>query len=136
LLALKAEEAKEEAKVLGHLTGLVESDAAELRINVETVGVYDFLFAKAKYAHSISGCNVELNDHGIIDLKGAVHPLLGADTVPLRFSIGTGYSSLVITGPNTGGKTVALKTVGLLTLMVQSGLLVPVQKGSTFTVFA
>lgn len=136
LHALRAEEAREEAKVLSHLTGLAEEAEHELRMNVETIGEYDYLFAKAKYALSIGGRNVEVNDAGVIDFRGAVHPLLGSNMVPLGFSIGRKYRSLIITGPNTGGKTVALKTVGLLTLMVQSGLLVPVQEGSTFAVFA
>lgn len=136
LQALRAEEAREEAKVLGYLTGLAEEAEHELRMNVETIGEYDYLFAKAKYALSIGGRNVAVNDEGVIDFRGAVHPLLGSGMVPLGFSIGRRYRSLIITGPNTGGKTVALKTVGLLTLMVQSGLLVPVQEGSTFAVFA
>jgi MutS2 family protein len=132
---LRTEEAREEAKVLAFLTGLVEEAEKELRLNVETVGVYDFLFAKAKYALSIDGCNVELNDQGIIDIRGAIHPLLGPGTVPLNLTIGTQYKSLIITGPNTGGKTVALKTAGLLTLMVQTGLLIPAKAGSNFSVF-
>lgn len=135
LLDLRAEEAREEAKVLGYLTGLVEEAEQEFRMNIETVGVYDFLFAKAKYALSIGGCNVEINDRGMIDIQQATHPLLGSGSVPLNFSIGLHYKSLIITGPNTGGKTVALKTVGLLTLMVQSGLLVPVKAGSKLSIF-
>lgn len=131
----RAEELREEAKVLSWLTGLVEEAERELRINIETVGEYDFLFARAKYARSIGGRNVELNDQGVLDIRGATHPLLGSGTVPLNIAIGTPYKTLVITGPNTGGKTVALKTVGLLTLMVQSGLLAPVQSGSRFSVF-
>jgi len=132
---LRAEEAREETKVLALLTGLVEDNAAELRLNAETVGAYDFLFAKAKYALAIDGVPVEVNDAGVVDVRGARHPLLGGGMVPLDFSIGRTYRSLIITGPNTGGKTVALKTIGLLTLMVQSGLLVPVAPGSTFAVF-
>ncbi|HZG78288.1 MAG TPA: DNA mismatch repair protein MutS [Paenibacillus sp.] len=132
---LRAEEAREETKVLAQLTGLVEESESELRLNAEAVGAYDFLFAKAKYALAIDGAWVGVNDAGVIDARGARHPLLGAGMVPLDFSIGRTYRSLVITGPNTGGKTVALKTIGLLTLMVQSGLLVPVAPGSEFAVF-
>ncbi|WP_199615343.1 endonuclease MutS2 [Paenibacillus alkalitolerans] len=135
LNALRAEEAREETKVLSMLTGLLESYEHELRINAEAVGGYDFLFAKAKYARAIGGCPAEVNDTGVIDVREAVHPLLGRGMVPLDFSIGRSYRTLIITGPNTGGKTVALKTVGLLTLMVQSGLLVPAAPGSMFAVF-
>ncbi len=130
-----AEESKEEMKVLGDLTALTESYNRELSINTETVGILDFLLAKAKYAMTIDAVPVELNLNGIIDIRGARHPLMANSMVPLDFSIGEVYSSLIITGPNTGGKTMALKSVGLLTLMMQSGLLVPVLKGSRMAVF-
>ncbi|MBE3646820.1 endonuclease MutS2 [Paenibacillus polymyxa] len=130
-----AEESKEEMKVLGDLTAMAESYNRELSINTETVGILDFLLAKAKYAMTLDAVSVELNDDGIIDIYGARHPLMAHTMVPLDFSIGEGYSSLIITGPNTGGKTMALKSVGLLTLMVQSGLLVPVLQGSRMAVF-
>ncbi|MFB9752219.1 DNA mismatch repair protein MutS [Paenibacillus hodogayensis] len=136
LAELRGDEAREEAKVLAGLTEWVEKVAYELQTNVDTIGTYDFLFAKAKYAMAIGGRNVALNDRGEIRLHRAVHPLLGSAMVPLDFAIGNAYRSLIITGPNTGGKTVALKTVGLLVLMVQSGLLVPVGEGSELSVFA
>ncbi|NOU91748.1 DNA mismatch repair protein MutS [Paenibacillus sp. LMG 31456] len=135
LSSLRAEEAREETKVLSDLTALAEESAQQFQVNVETVGTYDFLFAKAKYALAIGGSNVKLNEEGIIELREAKHPLLGNQMVPLHFAIGKKYKSLIITGPNTGGKTLALKTVGLLTVMVQSGLLVPVQEGSLFSVY-
>ncbi|MCR8645989.1 DNA mismatch repair protein MutS [Paenibacillus sp. N1-5-1-14] len=132
---LKSEEGVEETKILSDLTMVVERYAAEFLINVDTVGAYDFLFAKAKFALSIGGANVDLNEEGIIELHEARHPLMGGKMVPLNFQIGSKYNSLVITGPNTGGKTLALKTVGTLTIMIQSGLLVPVQAGSKLAVF-
>lgn len=135
LLGRRAEEAREESKILGLLTQLTEQSANELQRNVETIGVYDFLFAKAKYALVSGGRNVALNKEGVIRLQNATHPLLGADMVPLDFAIGERYQTLIITGPNTGGKTIALKTVGLLTLMAQSGMLVPAGDGSTIGVF-
>ncbi|MFB0840837.1 endonuclease MutS2 [Paenibacillus oleatilyticus] len=135
LTGLKAEEAREELKVLSDLTALAESCEQQLLTNIETVGTYDFIFAKAKYALAIGGFNVELNDQGIIDLREAKHPLLNRPMVPLNFVIGRRYKSLIITGPNTGGKTLTLKTVGLLTVMAQSGLLVPVREGSLLSVF-
>ena len=135
LNGLKGEEEREVTKVLMVLSALVEEFTADLQVNVETVGVYDFLFAKAKYALAIGGANVELNEQGFIRVKEARHPLLGKQMIPLNFEIGYRYKSLIITGPNTGGKTLTLKTVGLLTVMVQSGLLVPVQEGSLFSTF-
>lgn len=135
LTALKAEEEREVTKVLMQLSAFAEEYTHELTVNVETVGMYDFLFAKAKYALAIGGANVELNERGIIDVKEARHPLLGPKMVPLHLKIGREYKSLIITGPNTGGKTLTLKTIGLLTMMVQSGLLVPVQEGSRFSIF-
>lgn len=135
LRAYGADEAREEAKVLGHLTELAEENAHELSVNYETLGAYDFLFAKAKYGYSIDARAVKLNEQGIMDIKSGRHPLLGSSSVPLDFRIGQDYNALIITGPNTGGKTVSLKTVGLLTLMVQSGLLVPVAEGSTLAIY-
>ncbi|UUZ90634.1 hypothetical protein LJK87_32815 [Paenibacillus sp. P25] len=134
LSALRAEEAAEEMKVLGMLTELTESFRHELSINLETIGHYDFLFAKAKLAKTYDGKVPELNEEGLIVIKGGRHPLLGG-AVPLDCTLGDNYRALIITGPNTGGKTVALKTVGSLTLMVQSGLPVPVEAGSRFAVY-
>ncbi|MFE4571067.1 endonuclease MutS2 [Paenibacillus chitinolyticus] len=135
LSGLRAEEAREELKVLSDLTALAESCDQQFLTNIETVGTYDFIFAKAKYALAIGGSNVELNDQGIIDLCEAKHPLLNRPMVPLNFVIGRRYKSLIVTGPNTGGKTLSLKTVGLLTVMAQSGLLIPVREGSLLSVF-
>lgn len=133
---LKIEEEKEVYKILSTLTVLVEDHEREIKINVEVTLQYDFLFAKAKYSRVIGGYSVKLNEENVIHIKQGKHPLLGSAAVPLDFVIGRDYRSLVITGPNTGGKTVALKTVGLLTIMVQSGLHVPVAEGSEFAIFA
>ncbi|OAB39817.1 endonuclease MutS2 [Paenibacillus glacialis] len=133
---LEADEAREEGIVLHELTLLLEAEVAAIHLNIEITGTYDFIIAKAKYARSIGGVAVQLNDKGIIDVKGAKHPLLLQKMIPLSVKIGQGYRSLIITGPNTGGKTVALKTLGLLTLMAQSGMLVPVDSGSNFAVFS
>jgi DNA mismatch repair protein MutS2 len=131
----RSEEAQEVFKVLGHLTQLIETHLHELNINLETIGHYDFLFAKAKYAQIIDGREALLNKSGLIRIEKGRHPLLGKSAIPLDITIGESYRTLIITGPNTGGKTVALKTVGLLTMMIQSGLLVPVGEGSSFHVF-
>ncbi len=132
---LNADEAREETKVLSELTSMTEQYEHELRMNADTVGIYDFIIARGKYALSIGGRNVDINQQGLIRLRNATHPLIGASMVPLDFAIGDRYKTLIITGPNTGGKTSALKTVGLITLMVQSGLLVPVGEGSQCAVF-
>ncbi|XID95404.1 endonuclease MutS2 [Paenibacillaceae bacterium WGS1546] len=125
----------EESRILARLTGEAEEYARELAVNLEAVGHYDFLFAKAKWGLAIGGSAPELNEDGAIELKEARHPLLSVDPVPLNIRTGGDCRALLITGPNTGGKTVALKTVGLLTLMAQSGLLVPAAKGSRIAVF-
>ncbi|WP_068782804.1 endonuclease MutS2 [Paenibacillus phocaensis] len=132
---LLGEEAREEAKILGYLAGLVEREAADLMRNIEITGTYDFIFAKAKYAAAIGGTAVQLSDTGYTVIRGAKHPKLLQTMVPLDMAIGADYRTLIITGPNTGGKTVVLKTFGLLSLMVQSGLLVPVAQDSRFAVY-
>jgi DNA mismatch repair protein MutS2 len=132
---LRFQEEKEVYRVLSTLTGMVESHEHELSVNVETMAQLDFAFAKAKFSKAIDGRAVRVNSESRIRIHGGKHPLLGGSAVPLHFYIGGEYRALVITGPNTGGKTVALKVVGLLTLMVQSGLHPPVEEGSEFAVF-
>lgn len=84
----------------------------------------DFAFAKAKLARKMRATMPEINDEGIVNLAKARHPLLNKDNVvPIDIRLGEGYRTLLITGPNTGGKTVSMKTLGLLVLMTQSGLL-------------
>jgi DNA mismatch repair protein MutS2 len=132
---LFADEEVEVQKVLSYLTGLVEEKEQQIRLAIETMVHYDFLFAKAKYCRSINGSKVRINDSGEIDLIGAKHPLLGEKAVPLSFKLGQEQHALVITGPNTGGKTVTIKTVGLLTLMVQCGLHISAAPESNLNIF-
>ncbi|MEJ8306514.1 endonuclease MutS2 [Saccharibacillus sacchari] len=132
---LRTEEAREETKILSELTGIAEEYRSELIVNAQLVGEYDFLFAKARYALALDAVNVKLNVQGIIRLRGARHPLMGSKMVPLNFELGERFRMLIVTGPNTGGKTLALKTVGLLTLMAQSGLLIPAETGGEIAVF-
>lgn len=132
---LRSEEESEVFRILTHLTGRVEQYARELSIDVETMAHYDFVFAKAKYSRVYDMRPVALNTRGICLIKQGRHPLLGSQAVPLDFHSGKTHRALVVTGPNTGGKTVALKTVGLITLMAQSGLHVPVEEGSEIAVF-
>ncbi|GKX29546.1 endonuclease MutS2 [Vallitalea longa] len=132
---LKIDEDKEEYQILLYLTYMVESYSRELNINIETMAYYDYIFAKGKYSKTINGRSAKVNFDGYIKIRGGKHPMIGCDVVPLDFEVGKEYSSLVITGPNTGGKTVALKTIGLFTAMVQSGLHVPVEEGSEFAIY-
>jgi MutS2 family protein len=129
------QEEKEVYRILAQLTNMIAACNREIAINIEVMAQYDFAFAKAKYSQALAGSPVRLNNDCRILIKGGRHPLLGRDATPLDFKIGQSFKALVITGPNTGGKTVVLKTVGLLTLMVQSGLHVPVGAGSEFAVF-
>ncbi|WML34996.1 endonuclease MutS2 [Clostridium sp. OS1-26] len=132
---LKIQEENEVYRILSTITVMVEGYERELSINIETMVHYDFIMAKAKYSKAIEGSAVKINESNYINIKCGKHPLIGRGAVPLDFTIGSDYRSLVITGPNTGGKTVALKTVGLLTMMVQTGLHVPVEEESEFAVF-
>lgn len=131
---LLGEEAREEAVILSMLTSLVEQEHTALALNIEVTGTYDFIFAKAKYARTLGATAVTLNEKGFLRMNGGRHPMLKG-MIPINLEFGKGYSSLIITGPNTGGKTVVLKTLGLLTIMAQSGMLIPVDEGSEFTVF-
>jgi MutS2 family protein len=133
---LRIEEENEVYKILSILTAMLEENYRELSINIETMGYYDFLFAKAKYSKTIDGRAARLNDRNYINIINGRHPMLGRSAVPLNFTIGEDYRALLITGPNTGGKTVVLKTVGLLTMMLQAGLHIPVEEGSELAIFA
>ncbi|MGG1674582.1 endonuclease MutS2 [Neobacillus sp. NRS-1170] len=132
---LQADEEIEVQKVLYFLTGLVEEKEQQIHLAIEIMVHYDFLFAKAKYCRSINAVKVEVNDLEEIEIIDAKHPLLGDKAVPLSFRLGQSQKALVITGPNTGGKTVTIKTVGLLTLMVQCGLHIPAAEGSKICIF-
>lgn len=131
----RVEEEKEVYRILSEITSMIYEVRREIGINIETMANYDFIFAKGKYSRSIDGRTVKVNTKNYIKLEGAKHPLLGNEAVPLDFVIGEEYRGLVITGPNTGGKTVTLKTIGLITIMVQAGLHVPVGKGSEVAIF-
>lgn len=132
---LKSQEEMEEQSILTALTGLVEYHEREIKMAVETMTLYDLIFAKAKYSQAMKGIAPQINEHHTISLNAARHPLLGDKAIPLHFVIGEDYDALVITGPNTGGKTVTIKTVGLLTMMAQSGLHIPVGPGSEIAIF-
>ncbi|MGG0179200.1 endonuclease MutS2 [Gottfriedia acidiceleris] len=135
LASLKAEEAMEEYQILATLSGMILEKIYEININMELISQYDMVFAKAKFSKHIGGVEPKLNDFGYIKLVECKHPLLTGNVVPLNFEIGEGYRSLIITGPNAGGKTVVLKTIGLLTLATMSGFHIIGDIGTEIAVF-
>ena len=135
LISLKAEESIEEYRILSYLTELIFDKIQEIRINTEVIANYDMIFAKAKYSLNHNCIAPNINNHGYIKLVKAKHPLLKGNIVPLDFEIGDKYRSLIITGPNAGGKTVTLKTVGILTLMTQCGFDIPSEEGTSISIF-
>ena len=133
---LKADEQIEILRILDELSKKFGTITNELKNNVSLIGEIDFIFAKASFSKSIDGIKPEINKSKYINLISASHPLIDKNkVVPIDINIGKNYSSLIITGPNTGGKTVALKTVGLLLLMAYSGLLIPANEKSSIYVF-
>ncbi|MGE7688591.1 endonuclease MutS2 [Lysinibacillus sp. NPDC097214] len=135
LATLKAEEEVEEYQILATLSGLLMEHIREININMELISQYDMVFAKAKFSKHIGGVEPSLNDIGYVKLINCKHPLLTGEVVPLHFEIGKDYRSLIITGPNAGGKTVVLKTIGLLTLATMSGFHIVADKGTEIAVF-
>ncbi|XRG78011.1 endonuclease MutS2 [Rossellomorea sp. GAMAL-10_SWC] len=135
LASLKAEEAMEEYQILATLSGMILENIYEININMELISQYDMVFAKAKFSKHIGGVEPKLNDFGYIKLVNCKHPLLTGNVVPLNFEIGESYRSLIITGPNAGGKTVVLKTIGLLTLATMSGFHIIGDTGTEIAVF-
>lgn len=135
LSILKAEEAMEEYQILATLSGIVLENIYHININMELISQYDMVFAKAKFSKHIGGIEPKLNDYGYIKLVNCKHPLLSGDVVPLNFELGTNYRSLIITGPNAGGKTIVLKTIGLITLAAMSGFHVYAGKETELSVF-
>ncbi|MDM5189181.1 endonuclease MutS2 [Bacillus sp. DX4.1] len=135
LASLKAEEAMEEYQILATLSGMVFEEMSDIKINIELISQYDMVFAKAKFSKQIGGIEPKLNNHGYIKLVECKHPLLQGKVVPLNFEIGKDYRSLVITGPNAGGKTIVLKTIGLLTLATMSGFHIVADKATEISLF-
>ena len=131
LNTLKNNEEQEIEKILQKLSSLFIDITDNIENNLNVIGLIDFIFAKAKYSNSIDASEPIISVDKKIELYSAWHPLLNKDSVVKNdISIGDNYSSLIITGPNTGGKTVILKMVGLITLMALSGLHVPCKEGS------
>lgn len=136
LKSLEVRERDEIENILIGLSAKAAIHADELLENQKTVTLLDFIFAKAKYALKLNATMPIFNDEYVINLRQARHPLLDASkVVPIDVRLGEDFDLLIVTGPNTGGKTVSLKTVGLLTLMGQSGLHIPALDRSRLGLF-
>lgn len=136
LTELLSLEKREVEKILLALTLRLQPEIIALEENVQSISHLDFVFAKAKLGKKMEGIRPTVLEERKVSLLDARHPLIPRDkVVPISIHIGEGFRLLVITGPNTGGKTVCLKTLGLLQLMGQAGLLIPAFQGSSITVF-
>lgn len=134
LSVLKAEEAVEEYRILATLTHMIFERIKDLKMNIDVISEYDMILAKAKYSKEIDGIKPKLNDYGYIKIINGKYPLI-KNSVPLDFEIGKDYRGLIITGPNAGGKTVVLKSIGLLTLAIQSGFHIGAAEGTELSIF-
>ncbi|MBC1714392.1 endonuclease MutS2 [Listeria welshimeri] len=134
--ALQAKEKQEIERILAEISASLAGWINEIHHNTFILGRYDFIFAKARFGKAMKAVTPHLSDAGIVHLIAARHPLLdAANVVANDIYLGEDFTTIVITGPNTGGKTITLKTLGLLTLMAQSGLQIPAQEDSTIAVF-
>lgn len=136
LKELKLKEKAEIERILREISSQVGEVSENIKINQEVLAKVDFIFAKAKLSLSMKGIEPELNNNGYIRIKNGRHPLINAnEVVPTNIWLGDKFNTLVITGPNTGGKTVTLKTLGLMVLMTQSGLHIPADYGTEISIF-
>lgn len=132
----KLKEEREIEKILHRLSSLAGEQTEMLLYDVDILAQLDFIFAKARLAHEMKASFPRMNDRGFLKLRKGRHPLIATDkVVPLDVELGNSYTSIIVTGPNTGGKTVTLKTIGLLSLMAMSGLFIPAEDGSQCCVF-
>ena len=133
---LRADEKDEMERILAELSASVGEFSEIIKANYECAVELNVIFSKAQLAYKMKASVPELNDKGIIELKNARHPLIQPEkVVPVNITLGKEFDTLVITGPNTGGKTVAIKTIGLLSLMAMCGLMIPVSDESKISVF-
>ncbi len=136
LRELSAKEADEIQIILANLSVLCSEYMEQLKLDLETLPRLDFIFAKASLAKKMKATMPDFNDQRYIHIKKGRHPLLDQKkVVPIDVHLGSDFTLLIVTGPNTGGKTVSLKTVGLLSLMGQAGLHIPALDGSKLAVF-
>ena len=135
LRELEGEERREVERILIELSAEVADNAPYITLAVELLAEIDLQFAKARYSQAVKGIAPHLSEAGVLKLVEARHPLLTGKVVPLNFQLGDAFNMVVITGPNTGGKTVALKTVGLLALMTQAGMHIPADDRSVMPIY-
>ena len=136
LRELELKEHEEIVRILRELSGRVGEDEAQIKGNQRVMTALDFAFAKGKLAIGMAGMKPEISEKFHVNIRQGRHPLIDRHkVVPINVSVGDGYRTLIVTGPNTGGKTVTLKTIGLLCLMAQSGLFVPASDGTVIPVF-
>ncbi|MBS4025007.1 MAG: endonuclease MutS2 [Clostridia bacterium] len=135
LRRLEVREEQEVQRILAALSALIEVHLVELEQNLDILAELDFIFAKGKLSQLMDGGAPELNDRQYIKIIQGRHPLITGKVVPVSIELGGEFTTLVITGPNTGGKTVTLKTVGLFVLMAQAGLHLPCDEGSSMGLF-
>ncbi len=135
LRELYQEEKKEKYRILQKITSLVGLSSSDILSSYQVLGELDLILAKAKLSIQMKANEPNINTEGIIHLKKARHPLLKNNVIPIDINLGDNFDILVVTGPNTGGKTVTLKTVGLLNLMAQSGLHIPAGIDSEIPIF-
>ena len=136
LRELELREKKEIERILAELSAAVAADREDISRNVRLLVQLDVIFAKAKLAYRMRAWAPQMNDQGRVELRNARHPLIDPQkVVPVSLRLGSDFDSMIITGPNTGGKTVTLKTVGLLTLMAECGLHIPAGDGSVLSTY-
>ena len=136
LRELELKEKKEIERILAELSAEAAGHREDINLNYTMLVQLDVIFAKAKLAYRMQAWPPIMNDEGKVELRKARHPLIDPKkVVPISLRLGTDFDTMIITGPNTGGKTVTLKTIGLLTLMAECGLHIPAGDGSTLSTF-
>ena len=135
LKRVQLEEKKEIEAILIGLSKQIFVVKEELQMTLEALGQLDFIFSKARLSYDMKGSSPKFNNNGYIKIRQGRHPLIIGEVVPLNLELGKKFNALIITGPNTGGKTVALKTTGLLCLMAQCGLHIPAETETELAVF-
>jgi DNA mismatch repair protein MutS2 len=136
LRELEIREKKEIERILAELSAAAAAHREDISQNIALLVQLDVIFAKAKLAYRMRAWEPQMNDQGRVELHNARHPLIDPKSVvPISLNLGSNFDTMIITGPNTGGKTVTLKTVGLLTLMAECGLHIPAGDGSTLSTY-